>query len=76
MKPLLIVGIIMIVLGGVALAYQGFSYTKEETILDIGPLQATAETTERVPVPPLVGWALIIGGGIAATGALIQSKKA
>jgi uncharacterized membrane protein YidH (DUF202 family) len=57
-----LVGILLIVLGVIALAYGGFSYTREETILDIGPIEATAEQQERVPLPPIVGGAAVVGG--------------
>ncbi len=75
MKALLIVGIIMIVLGGAVLAYRGITYTSEETVLDIGPLQATAQTQETIPLPALLGWALVVGGGIAAVGGIVAGRK-
>jgi hypothetical protein len=52
----------LIILGIAALAYQGFSYQKEEKILDIGPIEATRETTESVPIPPILGVVAVIGG--------------
>ena len=54
--------IVLIVLGVIALAYGGISYTREEKVLDIGPIEATAETRETVPLPPILGAAAIIGG--------------
>jgi hypothetical protein len=57
-----IVGIILIVVGIVALAYGGISYTKREKVLDIGPIQATAETRETIPLPPLLGGLALAGG--------------
>jgi hypothetical protein len=62
MKTSLIIGILMIVLGVVAFAYQGIGYTKREKIIDIGPIQATAETQKTLPIPPLVAGAVLIGG--------------
>jgi len=59
-----ITGIILIVLGVIALAYGGISYTREETIVDIGPIEATAETRETIPLPPLLG-GLALAGGVA-----------
>jgi hypothetical protein len=59
-----ITGIILIVLGLIALAYGGISYTKEEKVLDIGPLEATAKTRETIPLPPLLG-GLALAGGVA-----------
>lgn len=57
-----IVGLVLIVLGLVALATGGFSFTREEKVLDIGPIEATAERRERIPLPPLLGGAALIGG--------------
>jgi uncharacterized membrane protein len=66
MKPASIVGILLIILGVVALAYQGFTYTTRENkkVLDLGPLQvdATVETQKRVPLPPILGVAALAGG--------------
>jgi len=55
---------VLVVLGVLALAYQGITYTKREKILDVGPLQATAEREKTIPLPPLVG-GLSLAGGIA-----------
>ena len=57
-----IAGIILIVLGAIALAYGGISYTREEEILDIGPIEATAETRETIPLPPILGGLALAGG--------------
>ncbi len=48
----------------IALAYGGISYTKEEKVLDIGPIEATAKTRETIPLPPLLG-GLALAGGVA-----------
>jgi hypothetical protein len=50
------------VLGGLALAYQGFTYTHQEKVLDVGPIHATADKRDRVSIPPFVGGLLLIGG--------------
>jgi hypothetical protein len=57
-----IIGIVLIVLGIAALAYQGISYTSRETVIDIGPLKATAETERTFPLPPIVGGAAVLAG--------------
>lgn len=62
MRPSLVAGILLIVLGVFILAYGGFSFTKREKVLDIGPIQATAEKREHVPLPPILGGAAIVGG--------------
>ena len=59
-----ILGIILIIIGAAILAYGHFSYQSRETVLEVGPIKATAERTHNVPVPPILGWALI-GGGAA-----------
>ena len=62
MKPLSIAGIVLIALGLAALAYQGFSYTTRETVIDIGPIKATAERQKTVPLPPVVGIVAVLAG--------------
>ena len=66
MKPAVIVGIILIVVGVIALAYQGINYTTREKkkVIDLGPLQvdATVEQQKTVPLPPILGVAALAGG--------------
>ena len=62
MKAATLIGILLIVFGIGALAYQGFSYKSEEKVLDIGPIEATKETTKTIPLPPIVGAIALIGG--------------
>lgn len=57
-----IVGILLIVLGVIALIYGGISYTREETLIDVGPIEAKAQTRERIPLPPVLGAIALIGG--------------
>jgi uncharacterized membrane protein HdeD (DUF308 family) len=64
MKPVSIVGVVLIVVGVVALVYQGITYTKRDTVLDIGPLHATADRQKTLPVPPLVGIVAVAGGAL------------
>ena len=45
-----------------ALVYQGIAYTTRETLLDLGPIQATRETTKTMPLPPLLGGMALLGG--------------
>jgi hypothetical protein len=63
MKPTFIAGIVLVVLGAVALVYQGFTYTREKPVLDIGPIHATADTREHVSLPPVIG-GLGVGVGL------------
>ena len=70
MKSITMLGILLAVLGGLALVYQGFDYTRREKVLDIGPIHATADTEEHVPLPPIVGgMALVAGVVLIAMGA-------
>ena len=62
MKPITWIGILLVIVGALALAYQGISYTRHEKVLDIGPIQATAEKHERIPLPPIVGGLVLVGG--------------
>jgi len=57
-----LIGIVLIVIGVVALAYQGITYTTHKTILDLGPIQATKEEHHTVPRPPILGVIALIGG--------------
>ena len=62
MKPAGIIGVILIVVGIIALAYGGFSYTKREKIIDAGPLQVSADREKTVPLPPILGGLCLAGG--------------
>ena len=62
MKSVSVVGIMLIVLGVIALAYQGINYTTQKKVLDIGPIQATKQEHKTIPLPPIVGGIALIGG--------------
>lgn len=62
MRPLSIAGILLIILGIFALAYQGFTYTKRERVVDVGPIHATRDKTKTIPVPPVLGGLALVGG--------------
>jgi drug/metabolite transporter (DMT)-like permease len=62
MKSVTVLGILLAVLGVLALVYQGFSYTREEKVIDIGPIHATRDDTQHVPIPPIVGGIALLGG--------------
>ena len=57
-----IAAIVLIVIGVIALAYGGISYTREKKVVDHGPLEATTKTRETIPLPPVLGAAAIVGG--------------
>jgi len=62
MKTYTLTGIILIVIGIVALAYQGITYTSREKVVDIGPIQVTADKTKTLPLPPILGGIALVGG--------------
>lgn len=57
-----LIGIALIVLGILALAYQGFSYTAPKKAVDVGPVHVTKDEKHSVPIPPIVGTLAVIGG--------------
>ena len=63
MRPVTLVGIALIILGVLALAYQGITYTTREKIIDLGPVKASVDKEQRIPLPPIVG-ALALAGGV------------
>jgi UDP-N-acetylmuramyl pentapeptide phosphotransferase/UDP-N-acetylglucosamine-1-phosphate transferase len=58
-------GIILIVIGVIALVYQGFSYTQTKQDAQLGPIQIQHQETHNVPVPPIVGGVCIVAGVVA-----------
>jgi hypothetical protein len=62
MKTYALTGIILIVIGIIAFAYQGITYTTREKVIDIGPLQMTAEKTKTIPLSPIIGGIALVGG--------------
>jgi len=62
MKTYTVIGIVLIVIGIFAFAYQGFSFTTREKVVDIGPIHLTAEKTRTIPLPPIVGGISLVGG--------------
>ncbi len=62
MKPTMLIGIALIVLGVIALTYHGITYTTHEKILQIGPLEATKKTEKTIPLPPLLGGVALAAG--------------
>jgi hypothetical protein len=62
MKSSALAGVVLIVLGLAGLVYQGITYTSRETVLDVGPLHATADRQKTLPLPPILGIVAIAGG--------------
>jgi hypothetical protein len=67
-----IIGIVLIVIGLISLALGGISYTTNEKVVDIGPIEATAERHKTIPLPPLLG-GLALAGGVALL--IVGSRK-
>jgi len=61
---LIIIGIVLIAVGLLSLAYQGITYTSRETVLEVGPIKASADKEERIPLPPILG-GIALAGGVA-----------
>ena len=62
MRPAGIVGIILIIVGVIALTLGGISYTKREKVIDAGPLQVSADKEKTIPLPPVLGGICLVGG--------------
>jgi hypothetical protein len=62
MKLVTLVGVALIVLGVLALAYQGITYTTREKVIDLGPLKASVDKEKSIPLPPIVGVVALTGG--------------
>ncbi|MGE5857605.1 MAG: DUF3185 domain-containing protein [Solirubrobacterales bacterium] len=64
MKPIVVLGIVLIVAGALALAYQGITYTTREKVIDLGPLKASVDKQKTIPLPPILGAVAIAAGVI------------
>lgn len=62
MRNYAVIGIILIALGIIALAYEGISYTTREKVVDLGPLQVMGDKTHNIPLSPILGAVAIAGG--------------
>ena len=62
MRPLSVIGIILIVLGAIALAYQGITYTSKEKVVDLGPLKVETKREKTIPLPPVLGGVAVVVG--------------
>ncbi len=62
MKPIMILGIVLIIVGAIALAYHGITYTTHEKVLKMGPIEATREIEKTIPLPPVLGGVVLAAG--------------
>jgi uncharacterized membrane protein HdeD (DUF308 family) len=68
MKSMTVAGVVLILLGVLALVYQGITYTSRETVLDLGPLQATADRQKTLPLSPVLGVVAVAAGVVLLVG--------
>jgi len=73
--PAMLIGIALIVLGAIALAYQGITYTTREKVVDLGPLKVTAQKEKTIPLPPILGGLALAGGIVLVVVAGRKSKS-
>lgn len=71
MKTNTLIAIVLIAIGILALVYQGITYTTQEKVVDLGPIQMTAEKQKTIPLPPIVGVVALAGGIVL----LVLGKK-
>jgi hypothetical protein len=64
MKTPLLIGILLLVLGVGALAYEGVRYTSRDTVVDAGPIKVTAEREHTLPLSPMLGVAALAAGTV------------
>ena len=64
MTPRRIVGLVLVIIGLVSLLWGGISWTREKTIVDIGPIEARSQERETIPLPPVVGGLALVAGAI------------
>jgi uncharacterized membrane protein len=60
--PLIAIGVVLVVLGAAALIWPKLSYTQRETLVDVGPVNVTADTKKSVPLSPILGGVVLAGG--------------
>jgi hypothetical protein len=62
MKVGTLVGLILVVLGLIGVAYGGITYSRQREVVHVGPLQVTAREQHRIPISPIVGGIAILAG--------------
>ena len=60
--PLIAIGVVLVLLGAAALIWKSVSYTQRETLVDVGPVNVTADTRKSVPLSPILGGVVLAGG--------------
>ena len=72
MKPIMILGIALIIVGAIAFGYHGITYTTHEKVLKVGPIEATKETEKTIPLSPVLGGVLLAAGIVIV---VMEAKK-
>jgi hypothetical protein len=72
MKPTMLIGIVLILLGVAGLVFQGISYTTREKVVDLGALQVTADKQKTIPIPAAAGAVALVGGIVVV---VVASRK-
>jgi hypothetical protein len=62
------IGVLLIVLGVIGLAYGGFTWTTREKVVDLGPVEVTQNKTKSLPLPPIAGGICLVAGVILLVG--------
>ncbi len=62
MKPIIWLGIILVIVGGIVLGYHGITYTTHERVFQIGPIEATKKTEKTIPLSPVLGGVVLAAG--------------
>lgn len=63
-----IIGVILLVVGVLALGYGGIAWTTREKVIDAGPIQVSKDKTQSLPLPPVVGLVCLVAGGLILAG--------
>ena len=70
--PLIAIGVVLILLGAAALVWQKVTYTERETVVEVGPVNITADTKKTIPLPPIMGGIAMAGGVVLI---IVGAKK-
>ena len=62
MRPTAMIAVVLIVIGVIALAYGGLSFTTKEKVAEVGPLKLEKDKTHSVSLPPILGVVALVGG--------------
>lgn len=72
--PLMVIGVVLAVLGVAALIWQKISYTQRETVVNVGPVNVSADTTKSVPLSPILGGIMLASGAVLIVLGVIKTR--